>query len=88
MHNESSAAHIIKHRHNPKYLQAVEFDLERINVSTDLMEIIEPSEIIIIATPSAFLHELFEKFPKDKLKDKFVFSAVKGIIPELNEIPG
>ena len=88
MHNESSAAHIIKYRHNPKYLQAVEFDLERINVSTDLKEIIEPSDIIIIATPSAFLYELFEKFPKELLVDKYVFSAVKGIIPEINEIPG
>ena len=60
MHNESSAAHILKYRHNPKYLQSVEFDLERINVSTDLVEIIEPSDIIIVATPSAFLYELFD----------------------------
>lgn len=88
MHNESSAAHIIKYRHNPKYLQSVEFDLERINVSTDLVEIIEPADIIIIATPSAFLFELFEKFPRGILANKIVFSAVKGIIPEINEIPG
>jgi glycerol-3-phosphate dehydrogenase (NAD(P)+) len=88
MHNESSAAHIIKYRHNPKYLQAVEFDLERINVSTDLKEIIEPCDIIIIATPSAFLFELFENFPKELLVGKYIFSAVKGIIPEINEIPG
>ena len=88
MHNESSVAHIIKYRHNPKYLQSVEFDLERINVSTDLEEIIEPAEIIIIATPSAFLYDLFKNFPKKLLKNKFIFSAVKGIIPELNEIPG
>jgi glycerol-3-phosphate dehydrogenase (NAD(P)+) len=32
MHNESSATHILKYRHNPKYLQSVEFDLERINI--------------------------------------------------------
>lgn len=88
MHNVSSAAHIIKYRHNPKYLQSVQFDLERINVSTDLVEIIEPADIIIIATPSAFLYELFEKFPKGILANKIVFSAVKGIIPEINEIPG
>lgn len=88
MHNEASAAHIIKYRHNPKYLQSVEFNLEHINVSTDLKEIIEPADIIIIATPSAFLHELFVNFPKELLKNKFIFSAVKGIIPEFNEIPG
>lgn len=88
MHNEASAAHIIKYRHNPKYLQSVEFDLERINVSTDLEEIMRPADIVIIATPSAFLHSLFHDFPKEKIKDKIIFSAVKGIIPEVNEIPG
>ncbi len=88
MHNEASAAHLIKYRHNPKYLQSVEFNLELINVGTDLKEMIEPADIIIIATPSAFLHELFHNFPKELLKNKFIFSAVKGIVPEFNEIPG
>ncbi|MEX1000783.1 MAG: NAD(P)H-dependent glycerol-3-phosphate dehydrogenase [Crocinitomicaceae bacterium] len=88
MRNEASAAHLLKYRHNPKYLQSVQFDLERINVSTDLKEIIEPADILIIATPSAYLYNLFNDFPKDLLKDKVVFSAVKGIIPEVNEIPG
>lgn len=88
MHNEASVAHILKYRHNPKYLQSVEFDLERINVSTDLKEMIEPADILIIATPSAYLFEVFNEFPKHLLKNKVIFSAVKGIIPEVNEIPG
>lgn len=88
MHNEASVAHLIKYRHNPKYLQSVEFDLERINVGSNLKELIQPADIIIIATPSAYLFDLFDKFPKHLLKDKYIFSAVKGIIPELNEIPG
>jgi len=88
MHNEASASHILKYRHNPKYLQSVEFDLERINISTDLKEMIAPADIVIIATPSAFLFETFKDFPKELLKGKVVFSAVKGIIPELFEIPG
>lgn len=88
MHNEVSVAHILKYKHNPKYLQSVEFDLGKINISTDLKEIIAPADILIIATPSAYLYEVFKDFPKDLLKDKIVFSAVKGIIPEVNEIPG
>jgi len=88
MHNEASVAHLLKYRHNPKYLQSVEFDLNRINVSTDLEEIVRPADIVIIATPSAYLFSVFENFPKKLLKNKYVFSAVKGIIPEINEIPG
>jgi glycerol-3-phosphate dehydrogenase (NAD(P)+) len=57
-------------------------------VSTDLKEMIVPSDIIIVATPSAFLHDLFKDFSTDYFKDKIIFSAVKGIIPEKNEIPG
>lgn len=87
MRNEGAVAHILKYRHNPNYLQSVEFDLNKINVSTDLIEMIEPADIIIIATPSAFLNDLFADFPVKMLEDKIVFSAVKGIIPEYNAIP-
>jgi len=87
MRNENAVAHILKYRHNPNYLQSVEFDLNKINVGTDLEEIIRPADIVIIATPSAFLTAIFENFPKELLKDKIVFSAVKGIIPEYNAIP-
>ncbi|MFZ9028777.1 MAG: NAD(P)H-dependent glycerol-3-phosphate dehydrogenase [Crocinitomicaceae bacterium] len=87
MRNEGAVGHILKYRHNPNYLQSVEFDLNKINVSTDLVEIITPADVVIIATPSAFLVKLFENFPTELLKDKVVYSAVKGIIPEYNAIP-
>lgn len=87
MRNEDSVAHILKFRHNPKYLQSVEFNLDKINVSTNLIEIVKSSEILIIATPSAFLVKLFENFPMELFEGKRVFSAVKGIIPEYNAIP-
>lgn len=87
MRGEESVAHIHKFRHNPKYLQSVEFDLSKINVSTQLEEIITPADIVIIATPSAFLFALFENMPSKLFEGKIVFSAVKGIIPEYNAIP-
>ena len=87
MRNEGAVAHVLKYRHNPNYLQSVEFDLNKINVSTDLVEMIRPADIVILATPSAFLVKLFEHFPAELLRDKVVFSAVKGIIPEYHAIP-
>jgi glycerol-3-phosphate dehydrogenase (NAD(P)+) len=68
-------------------LQSVEFDLSKINISTDLESTIKQSDLIIIATPSAFLTSLFEDFPIEYFKGKTVFSAVKGIIPEYHAIP-
>lgn len=87
MRNESAVGHILNYRHNPNYLQSVEFDLEKIEVSTDLEKTITTADTLIIATPSAFLVDLFKDINPELLKDKTVFSAVKGIIPEYNAIP-
>ena len=87
MRNDMAVEHILRYRHNPNYLQSVEFDLDKINVSTDLIEIIQPADIVIIATPSAFLTKIFEGFPTEIMEGKVIFSAVKGIIPEYNAIP-
>tara|TARA_B110000285_G_scaffold109866_1_gene124773 strand:- start:111 stop:1109 length:999 start_codon:yes stop_codon:yes gene_type:complete len=87
MRNERAAEHILKFKHNPNYLQSVAFDLDKVNVSTNLVETIKSVDIVIIATPSAFLVNLFKEFPKELMQDKVVFSAVKGIIPEYHAIP-
>lgn len=85
--NLESAEYIKKYRHNPRYLQSVEFNLDKINVITDLQSAINSSEILVIATPSAFLNDLFKDIPRELFEDKVIFSAVKGIIPEYNSIP-
>lgn len=85
--NLESAEYIKKYRHNPRYLQSVEFNLDKINVITDLQSAINSSEILVIATPSAFLNDLFKDIPRELFEGKVIFSAVKGIIPEYNSIP-
>lgn len=87
MRNQDAVDHIVKYRHNPKYLQSVEFDLSKIHVTTCLETTISSADVIIIATPSAFLVKLFENVSKELFEGKVVFSAVKGIIPEYNAIP-
>ncbi len=87
MRSEDAVNHITKFKHNPKYLQSVEFDPSKLTISTNLVEIITDADIVIIATPSAFLFQLFENIDKKLFEGKVVFSAVKGIIPEYNAIP-
>ncbi len=87
MRSEAAIEHIKKFKHNPNYLESVEFHLESIEVSSDLEKTIAAADIIIIATPSAFLFKLFENVDQKHFKDKIVFSAVKGIVPEFNAIP-
>jgi len=73
--------------HNPRYLSAVQFEREKINVSNNLDEIISKSEYIVIATPSAFLMDVFGERDNSDLKNKTIYSAVKGIVPEVHQIP-
>jgi len=87
MRNEQAVRHIRKFKHNPNYLQAAEIELDIVSVTTDLEKTIEESEIIVLVTPSAFLHDLLKDLPEDIFKDKIIFSAIKGIIPEYNAIP-
>lgn len=82
--NTDQAEHIRVHKHNPRYLTSVEFLDGELELVTDLDEFISTAEIIIVATPSAFIHSILEG--KDLSGHKIV-SAVKGIIPEFNLIP-
>ncbi|HKR03082.1 MAG TPA: NAD(P)H-dependent glycerol-3-phosphate dehydrogenase [Bacteroidia bacterium] len=79
--NETSEF-IKTYNHNPNYLSDVAINLEKVSVSSDLKKTLHHSSIIILAVPSAFLKESFSNISPDDLKDKIVFSAIKGIIPD------
>lgn len=87
MRNADKAHYINKYHHNPRYLSAVQFEKDKINVSNNLDEIIAASEVIVVATPSAFLMDVFGDRDNSDLESKIVISAVKGIVPEVHQIP-
>ena len=71
--------------HNPLYLSSVQFDVNRIFFSYDINEIVKKSDILIFVTPSPFLKGHLKKL-KCSLKNKYVASAIKGIVPDENLI--
>ncbi len=66
---------------NIKYLRDVEFDLSKLQPSNDLNDVVASHDIIIFAMPSAYIKIFMEPLTVS-LKDKFVVSAVKGIVPD------
>ncbi len=67
-------------QHNPYYLSAVKFDPKRIRMSSDINEIIAESDVLVFCVPSAYFLKEAESI-KLSLEDKFIISAIKGIIP-------
>jgi glycerol-3-phosphate dehydrogenase (NAD(P)+) len=65
--------------HNPSYLTTVEFNLDRITFYSDISEVVENSDTLVISVPSPFLKSHLEKLKVD-ISNKFVVSAIKGII--------
>ncbi len=80
------ADHLLRYNHNPHYLSSVEFDPERLHISTKLDEVLSRAEIIIFCIPAVFLHQTVKEANGSRLKGKLVVSAIKGIVPEYNAI--
>jgi glycerol-3-phosphate dehydrogenase (NAD(P)+) len=87
MRNESAIDHIKTQKHNPNYLSSVEFDINKLKLTSDINEAVAYADYIIFAIPSAFLNAELKKLTVS-LKDKVIFSAIKGIVPETFLIVG
>ncbi|MGB0896976.1 MAG: NAD(P)H-dependent glycerol-3-phosphate dehydrogenase [Flavobacteriaceae bacterium] len=87
MRNEAAIEHLLTEYHNPNYLSSVEFDINKLNVSSNINDVVSSADVVIFAIPSAFIATEMEALSVP-LHDKIVFSAIKGIVPESNMIVG
>lgn len=87
MRNEEAIKHIQKYGHNPNYISSAELKKEKLNISSDLNAIVSEADCLVLAVPSAFLKKTLAQLNVD-IKDKFIMSAIKGIVPENNTIIG
>lgn len=78
--NEEVLESLLSEGRNQRYLSDLELDAERIAPSNDLNKVISEADIIVMAMPSAFIKTFLEPLTVS-LKDKFIISAVKGIVP-------
>ncbi len=88
LRSEDSVTFVNRYHHNPNYLSDVSLDLSIVKPSTDLEQIIASSECVVLAIPAAFLKNALSSLPTAIFKNKKVFSAIKGIVPEHNLIVG
>ena len=71
--------------HNPAYLTSVHFDVQRIHFSSDINRVVEACDTLVFVTPSPYLKGHLKKLHV-RLYDKFIITAIKGIVPDENLI--
>lgn len=84
--SETAISQFIKRSHNPHYLQAARFDMNLVALTTDLTQVIENSDVIVLAVPSAYVSETLALLPRHAFQHKKILSAVKGILPDHNQL--
>jgi glycerol-3-phosphate dehydrogenase (NAD(P)+) len=84
----TTIAHIRKYGHNPDYTSAAQFEVERLAMDSDIHAVVQHADVLVLAVPSAFLKGALDQLDKSELKGKTIYSAVKGIVPETNQIVG
>lgn len=87
MRSKENIEFIKKHQHNKYYLSSVSLDTHKIFLSDDINKVVENSDIVVFAIPSAFLKSALEEL-KVELSDKIIVSAIKGMVPDENMIVG
>jgi glycerol-3-phosphate dehydrogenase (NAD(P)+) len=80
--------HIRKYGHNPDYISAAQFDAERLVMDSDIHAVVKSADVLVLAVPSAFLKGALDQLATGELQGKTIYSAVKGIVPETNQIVG
>ncbi|HZG23681.1 MAG TPA: NAD(P)H-dependent glycerol-3-phosphate dehydrogenase [Chitinophagaceae bacterium] len=84
--SEAIIKHLRQRHHNPNYLSSVYFDTSLLSLHTDVNEVVSGSDYIIIAVPSAFVVHTLQNLEPGAFSGKKVLSAVKGILPDCNEL--
>lgn len=73
----------IENRRNPNHLEWAYFDTTKIYFSTNINEVIDLSDTIILAIPSPYVKACLDEISID-ISHKKIISAVKGMIPDEN----
>ena len=70
-------------QHNPAYLTSVHFNIDEIYFSSNLNDIVQRYSTLVFVTPSPYLKNHLKKL-RTRRSDKFIVTAIKGIVPDEN----
>ena len=87
MRNKENIAHIKRYGNNPNYISSAELLTNKLTIDSDINTIVGVADCVVLAVPSAFLTTTLGSLSVS-IRDKFIVSAIKGIVPDNNTIIG
>jgi len=76
--------YIKSRHHNPRYLSAAHFDIDKLKLTTNPAEVIAHSDCIVIVIPSAYAVPALNGLDRTVFSGKKIVSAIKGVLPDNN----
>lgn len=86
LRSQRDAGHIKKFHHNPSYLSDVQISPRKVRVCTKIKDALSDSQYVILAVPAAFIGDALQGVKPEQLAGKSIVSAIKGMIPEKNQL--
>ena len=83
MRRDDSIENFRRMGHNPNYLTSVRFNVDNIFFSSDINKIVEAYDTLVFVIPSPYLKNHLKKL-KTRLHDKFIITAIKGLVADDN----
>jgi glycerol-3-phosphate dehydrogenase (NAD(P)+) len=84
--NEETIAQLRQRRHNPHYLKNAFFNTSLLQLSSNINYVIDACDVLVVVIPSSYVHQSLSALNKDVFKKKKIVSAIKGILPEKNQL--
>lgn len=84
--NTANIKTIQQRRHNPHYLSGAYFNTKQLVLENDIAKVVEASDVVVMAVPSAYAEEVLKQLDREALQGKKIMSAIKGILPSHNQL--
>lgn len=86
LRNEAAVAHLASRHHNPHYLTSVAFAPDSIRPTSSLSDVVSACDTLIFAVPSAYAADVLSGLSAGLCQSKTFVSAIKGILPETQQL--
>jgi glycerol-3-phosphate dehydrogenase (NAD(P)+) len=80
--NEDTIRYMQQRHHNPHYLTSVNFNTSLLTMSADIKKVVNDSDVLVIAVPSAYIEASIEHLQPEDWENKKIVSAIKGLLPK------